>query len=137
MSTPIKTGSFIYLLVVVAFLTVYLVWGSTYLFIRIAVEHFPPMIMGAVRFIIAGLMMFVWCIIRGEKLFSIKIIIPAAVSGLFILFIGNGAVIWAEQYLSSSLVAVLVGAAPIWFVLFDIPNRKENFQQYKKFYWEW
>ena len=126
MPAPIKKSPSA-LLVAIAFLTVYLVWGSTYLFIRIAVQHFPPMIMGAVRFILAGLLMFIWCIIKGEKLFSIQTIIPAAVCGLFILFIGNGAVIWSEQYLSSSLVAVLVGAAPVWFVLLDKPNWKENF----------
>jgi len=126
MSTAIKkTPSS--LMVVVAFLTVYLAWGSTYLFIRIAVEHFPPMIMGAIRFIIAGVLMFMWCLIRGEKLFSLQIIKPAAISGFFILFIGNGAVIWTEQYLPSGFVAVLVGAAPIWFVLLDYYNWKENF----------
>ena len=126
MSSPIKKKPSS-LLVITAFLTVYLVWGSTYLFIRIAVEHFPPMIMGALRFLIAGGLMFIWCLIRGEKLFSLKIITPAAISGILLLFIGNGAVIWTEQYLSSGFVAVLVGAAPIWFVLLDYYNWKENF----------
>ncbi len=126
MSTTIKkTPSS--LLVVVAFLTVYLVWGSTYLFIRIAVEHFPPMIMGALRFISAGVLLFIWCFLRGEKLFSLQIIKPAAVSGILLLFIGNGAVIWTEQFLPSGFVAVLIGAAPIWFVLLDYYNWKDNF----------
>lgn len=122
--SPKKVSS---LLVAIAFLTVYLVWGSTYLFIRISVQHFPPMIMGGIRFLVAGFLMLVWCLFKGEKLFSLEAIKPAAVVGVFLLFIGNGAVIWTEQYLSSSLVAVLVGAAPVWFVLLDKPAWKENF----------
>ena len=119
------------LMVVVAFLTVYLVWGSTYLFIRIAVEHFPPMILGALRFVIAGILLFLWCLIRGEKLFSLHIIKPAAISGILLLTMGNGAVIWTEQYLPSGFVAVMVGAAPIWFALLDYYNWKDNFSNWE------
>lgn len=114
------------LLVVIAFATVYLVWGSTYFFIQRAVEHIPPFILGAIRFLIAGTLLLGWCAIKGEKLFNWAHIKPALVSGLLMLFIGNGAVIWAEQSLASSLVAVLVSSAPIWFVVLDKPKWKEN-----------
>jgi drug/metabolite transporter (DMT)-like permease len=114
------------LMVVIAFATVYLVWGSTYFFIQRAVEHIPPFILGAIRFIIAGGILLGWCAIKGEKLFNWSHIKPALVSGLLMLFIGNGAVIWAEQSLASSLVAVLVSSAPIWFVVLDKPKWKEN-----------
>src|ERR1044072_7703124 len=114
------------LMVVIAFATVYLVWGSTYFFIQRAVETIPPFILGAIRFLIAGGLLLGWCAIKGEKLFNWAHIKPALVSGLLMLFIGNGAVIWAETSLPSSLVAVLVSSAPIWFVVLDKPKWHEN-----------
>ena len=80
-------------MVVIAFATVYLVWGSTYFFIQRAVEHIPVFILGAIRFIIAGGLLLGWCAIKGEKLFNWSHIKPALVSSLLMLFIGNGAVI--------------------------------------------
>ncbi|MEX6685928.1 EamA family transporter [Danxiaibacter flavus] len=115
------------LMVVVAFATVYLVWGSTYFFIQRAVSHIPPFLIGAMRFLAAGIIMLTWCALRGEKIFNPQQIRPAVISGLLLLLIGNGTVIWAEQTLPSSLVAVLVSSAPIWFVLLDKPKWKENF----------
>ncbi|MEP7318136.1 MAG: EamA family transporter [Panacibacter sp.] len=114
-------------LVIIAFAIVYLVWGSTYFFIQKAIQHFPPFILGGVRFIAAGILLLVWCLIKKEKLWNPAQMKNAAVTGLLLLFIGNGAVIWAEQNLASSLVAVLVSAAPIWFVVLDKPKWKENF----------
>lgn len=113
-------------LVVLAFATVYLVWGSTYFFIQKAVHEIPPLIVGAFRFLAAGLLMLVWCLIRKEHIWNWSQIKPAAISGLLLLLIGNGAVIWAEKFLASSLVAVLVSAAPLWFVLLERPKWKEN-----------
>ncbi|MFL9483617.1 EamA family transporter [Chitinophagaceae bacterium LWZ2-11] len=115
-------------MVILAFATVYLVWGSTYFFIQKAVAHIPPFLMGAMRFVIAGTIMLVWCIIKGEKIWNPELIKHAAVTGLLLLFIGNGSVIWAEQALPSSLVAVLISAAPIWFVILDKPKWRENFK---------
>jgi drug/metabolite transporter (DMT)-like permease len=114
------------LMVVIAFATVYLVWGSTYFFIQMAIADIPPFIMGSLRFLVAGTLLMGWCIIRGEKIFDPSFIKPAVVSGLLMLFIGNGAVIWAEKSLASGLVAVLVSSAPIWFVVLDKPKWKEN-----------
>ncbi|THU41897.1 EamA family transporter [Niastella caeni] len=113
-------------MVVIAFATVYLVWGSTYFFIQRAVATIPPFILGAIRFIIAGAILLGWCMYKGEKIFNWSHIKPAAISGLLMLFIGNGAVIWAELSLASSLVAVLVSSAPIWFVVLDKPKWHEN-----------
>jgi drug/metabolite transporter (DMT)-like permease len=114
------------LLIILAFATVYLVWGSTYYFILLALKDIPPMLLGAIRFLIAGLLMLAWCVTRGEKIFDTRQMKSAAVTGFLLLFMGNGAVIWSEQYLPSSLVAVLISAAPIWFVVLDKPNWKEN-----------
>jgi drug/metabolite transporter (DMT)-like permease len=114
------------LLVILAFATVYLVWGSTYFFIQKAIQDIPPFILGAFRFLAAGLLMLIWCLIKKEKLWNWKQIKTAGVTGLLLLFIGNGAVIWAEKSLASSLVAVLVSSAPLWFVVLDKPKWKEN-----------
>ncbi|MGZ3915205.1 MAG: EamA family transporter [Flavisolibacter sp.] len=114
------------ILVIIAFATVYLVWGSTYFFIQIAIREIPPFLLGALRFLAAGLVMMIWCLVKGERIWSWQQIKPAAISGFLLLFVGNGAVIWAEKSLASSLVAVLVSAAPLWFVLLDKPRWKEN-----------
>lgn len=113
-------------LVVLAFATVYIVWGSTYFFIQRALEGFPPFILGSFRFIVAGLLMMSWALLNGEDVFNKKQILPAAVSGFLLLFIGNGVVIWVEQFLPSAMVAIMISSSPIWFVLLDIPKWKEN-----------
>ena len=113
-------------LVIVAFATVYVVWGSTYFFIQIAVRHFPPMILGALRFLTAGILLLGWCLYKGEGTGTWQQIRPAIVSGLMLLLVGTGAVIWAEKWLPSSLVAVLISSSPFWFIILDIPRWKEN-----------
>jgi drug/metabolite transporter (DMT)-like permease len=115
-------------MVLLAFATVYLVWGSTYFFIQKAVHDFPPLIMGALRFLVAGGILVAWCLIKGEKLWNPKQFKAAAITGLLLLFVGNGCVIWAEKTLPSSLVAVWVSSAPIWFLLLDKAKWKENFR---------
>jgi drug/metabolite transporter (DMT)-like permease len=107
------------LLVIIAFATVYIVWGSTYFFIQMAIHGFPPLLLGAMRFFTAGILMLVWCIFRGEKIFIKRSIITSAIVGMLLLVGGNGAVIWVEQKLPSAMVAILVSSAPIWFVLLD------------------
>lgn len=113
--------------VVVAFTILYIVWGSTYFFIRMAVEHIPPMLLGAMRFVLAGILMLLWCVVTKQPIFSWKYIRPAVVSGLLLLFLGNGGLIFSEQYLASSLAAILLAGGPIWFVLLDRSKWKENF----------
>jgi drug/metabolite transporter (DMT)-like permease len=114
--------------VAAAFTTVYLVWGSTYFFIRLSVEHIPPMLVGAFRYFPAGLLMLLWCILTKEKIFSWRAIWPAVVSGLLLLVGGNGLLIWAEQYIPSSLAAILLASGPIWFVVLDRGKWGENFR---------
>ena len=115
------------LMVVLAFAIVYLVWGSTYFFIQRTLESIPALMMGSIRFFIAGFILLGWCLIKGEKIWKPEQLKAAAVSGVLMLFVGNGAVIWAEQSLPSSLVAVLVSSSPIWFVVLDKPKWKDNF----------
>jgi drug/metabolite transporter (DMT)-like permease len=114
--------------VVIAFAIVYLVWGSTYFFIRIAIQDIPPLMMACMRFFISGFLLLTWCLIQGEKVFILENIRPAIVSGLLLLLIGNGAVVWSEQFLSSSFAAVIASTSPIWMVIMDGRNRKTNFK---------
>jgi drug/metabolite transporter (DMT)-like permease len=115
------------LLVVIAFATVYIVWGSTYFFIRMGeAGGLPPFVLGAVRFTTAGILLMSWCVFKKEKIFVWKDMITAALTGILLLFIANGIVIWSEQTLPSAMVAILVSSAPIWFVLLDKPNWAVN-----------
>lgn len=113
-------------MVILAFATVYIVWGSTYFFIQKAVHGFPPFLLGAIRFLIAGALMLGWSLLRGEEIFVKENMKHAAIGGVLMLFIGNGAVIWVEQYMPSAVVAILVSSSPIWFVLLDKPKWREN-----------
>jgi drug/metabolite transporter (DMT)-like permease len=113
-------------LIIIAFATVYLVWGSTYFFIQVALKHFPPMIMGAFRFLTAGTLLMGWSLFKGENIGTWRQIKPAIITGLMLLLVGTGAVIWAEKWLPSSLVAVLISSSPFWFVILDLPRWREN-----------
>ena len=113
-------------LVILAFAIVYVVWGSTYYFIQVAVISIPPMMLGALRFIAAGGLLMIWCVARGEKPGNRSQITYSVITGLMMLLGGTGAVIWAEKWLPSSLVAILISSSPFWFVLLDLPKWKEN-----------
>ncbi|TKC64055.1 EamA family transporter [Pedobacter hiemivivus] len=114
------------LMVILAFAIVYVVWGSTYFFIQKALAGFPPFILGAFRFLAAGFLLITWCAIKGEKIFDKKSIRHAAIGGILMLGVGNGLVIWVEQFTPSGLVAILVSSAAMWFVILDKPKWKEN-----------
>src|SRR6476646_1275614 len=116
------------LLVIVAFATVYIVWGSTYFFIQMAIHGFPPMLMGAFRYTLAGVLMLAWCGINGDKVWVKKDIINSGISGILMLTAATGIVIWVEQTLPSAMVAIMVSIAPMWFVLLDTANWSVNFK---------
>ena len=115
-------------LVIAAFATVYIVWGSTYFFIRLSVAHIPPMLVGLLRYLVAGVLMLGWCLLTGKDIFSRGTIGPAFVSGLLLLCCGNGALIWSEQYIPSGLAAILLASGPVWFVVLDKGKWRENFR---------
>ncbi len=105
--------------VVAAFAAIYILWGSTYLGILYAIETIPPFLMASARFLIAGGLLFGWCLLKGERLPPTNSIYKIAFSGMLMLFIGNGAVTWVEQYLPTGLAAIIVATVPLWFVLLD------------------
>lgn len=102
-----------------AMLSVYIVWGSTYLAIRFAVQTMPPFLMAATRFLIAGVVLFVFRRARGDAAPSDREWRSAAIIGLLLLLGGNGGVVWAEQRVNSGHAALVVGATPLWMVLID------------------
>lgn len=105
--------------VLVAFATIYFVWGSTYLAIRYALETLPPFLMAGSRFLIAGSMLYAWARFRGiERPTRPNWTAAFIVGGLFFLG-GNGGVVWSEQRVPSGLVALLVAMVPVWMVLLD------------------
>jgi drug/metabolite transporter (DMT)-like permease len=105
--------------VLAAFAAVYVVWGSTYLAIRYAVESIPPLMMGGTRFLVSGAILYVWARARGTPSPNRKEWRDATIAGVLMLCFGNGAVSWAEQHLPSGLVALLVAVVPLWMVLVD------------------
>ena len=102
-----------------ALIVVYLIWGSTYLAIRYAVETTPPFLMAAVRFIISGGFLYALRSFKGDPRPETVEWRSAAIIGVFLLVGGNGGVAWAEQFVTSSLAALLVATVPLWMVLLD------------------
>ncbi len=102
-----------------AFASVYIIWGSTYLAIRIAIESIPPLLMAGFRFIIAGTVMYLWGRLRSKERPTKVHWKSAAIIGLMLLLVGNGGLSWAEQVIPSGIAALLVAVSPLWFILID------------------
>ena len=109
-------------LVLAAFAAIYLIWGSTYLGIRFAVETIPPFVLGGARFLLAGGILYAWLRFKGVPNPTGFHWRNAAVVGGSLLGVGNGGVNWAEQKVASSLTALLIAITPLWFVLLDWPR---------------
>lgn len=115
------------LMVVICYLIVYIVWGSTYFFIEKALHAFPPFVLGSIRFIVASVILFSYCGIRGYVLWDKKSVKDAIFVGFLLLFVDMAAIIWAEQHISSAIVSIIAAASAIWFIIFDKNKWKENF----------
>ncbi|MBI4417527.1 MAG: drug/metabolite exporter YedA [Ignavibacteriales bacterium] len=105
--------------IITAFAAVYIIWGSTYLGIRFAVESIPPFLMAGTRFIIAGLILYGFVFWRGVERPTLAQWKSAAIVGAALLFLGNGGVSWAEQYVPSGITALIIAVTPVWFLIFD------------------
>lgn len=116
------------LAVIVAYFLIYVVWGSTYYFIGVALEGFPPFLLGALRFTAAGLLLLVLCRFHRERIFRKELIRRSAVSGIVLLFIDMAVIMLAQRYVSSSLVAIVASSTAVWIMLLDVPMWKQNFR---------
>jgi drug/metabolite transporter (DMT)-like permease len=105
---------------VVAFAIVYVVWGSTYLAIRFAIETLPPFLMAAARFLTAGIVLYVWArLVAGAAKPGRAQWRAAAIVGSLLLVGGNGLVVWSELRIPSGVAALLGGTTPLWMVSID------------------
>lgn len=102
-----------------AFLAVYLIWGSTYLAIRFVEETLPPFFMAGTRFVIAGIILYVWARLRGASRATRPEWGRVFVVGGLMLLGGHGAVVWAEQWVPSGLTSLLIATVPLWMVFSD------------------
>src|SRR5215210_432594 len=112
MNRPSRTA------VVTAFTAVYLIWGSTYLGIKFAIETLPPFLMAGARFVTAGVILYLWTLRDPAG----RVRRPAsewgwtALGGALLLFGGNGGVVWASYRVPSGVIALLIAVTPIWMV---------------------
>ena len=105
-------------LIVVAFVAIYIVWGSTYLFNKIAVSELPPFFLASIRFFIAGVLMIGLAIFSKQKLsISKKELLNSVAASFFFMVYGNGVFVWALKYVDSGFGALLASTQPL-FVLF-------------------
>ena len=103
-----------------ALATIYVVWGSTYLAIRVMVEDIPPLLGAGIRFLIAGAILYAWLVWKrpaGTRAATGRQLLGAAIVGLLLMFGGNGLVTVAEQEVPSGLAALLIATVPLWVVL--------------------
>ena len=115
----------------IALLALYIVWGSTYLAIRFAVETLPPFFHAGMRFLVSGIILLVWRRMAGDPVPTKSQWRSTAIVGVTLLLGGNGLVAWAEQRVPSGIAALMVGMSPLWLVLFEALRRggaKPNWQ---------
>src|SRR5262249_50615813 len=103
-----------------AFSIIYFVWGSTFLAIRIGVHEVPPLLFAAMRFLTAGVLLYVWMLVRGERSPTARQWLSASVLGFFIFVCDYGLLFWAEQRVPSGISAVLLATIPVFMTLSEI-----------------
>ncbi len=103
----------------IAFIAVCVIWGTTYLAIKVALETIPPFLMGGIRYVIAGLVLGAVLAARGEKIPPPGEWGRLAFLGFLMITLGNGGVNWGEQYLASGITSVVIATSPFWMVAVD------------------
>src|SRR5215211_4955928 len=107
-------------LIILAFAAVYILWGSTYLGIRLAIETLPGFLMAGARFSLAGAILLTFSLLKGQRfVISLSEWRKAFLVGALLLLCGNGGVTWAEKYVATGLVALLVATEPLWIVILN------------------
>ena len=111
------------LLIILAFACIYIIWGSTYLAIRYAVETIPPLFVASFRHLIAGALLFGWCLRRGLRPVRQQWFASIVLGALFFL-IGHGTLHWAQQNLPSGMAAFLIATEPIFVAIILTATRR-------------
>jgi len=105
---------------IAAFVAVYVIWGSTYLAIRFAVQTLPPLLMASARFVVAGVIVLLWARLRDRAAWPTRVEWRVGlIGGTLLLLGGNGGVSWAEQRVPSGIAALLVAVVPVFMVLLE------------------
>jgi drug/metabolite transporter (DMT)-like permease len=110
--------------VILCFLSIYLIWGSTYLAIRYAVESIPPLYTAGTRHLTAGIILLSWCLAKGLRPTWAQIR-ASLIIGMFFFLISHGALHWAEQKVPSGLASLLISSEPIWVFLLSAIAAKQ------------
>src|SRR6516225_3057699 len=105
---------------ILAFAIIYLVWGSTFLAIRVGVREVPPFLLAAMRFLVAGLVLYVWMIAQGERSPRLRQWIAAFLLASMIFVLDYGSLFWAEQRVPSGIAAVMLATIPVFMALAEI-----------------
>ena len=103
----------------IAWVAVCVIWGTTYLAIKVALETIPPFLMGGLRYLLAGVILALVLLARGRPLPALAHWSRSAVLGFFMVSLGNGGVVYGEQFVPSGLTAVIIGTSPFWMVSVD------------------
>ncbi|WP_163514988.1 EamA family transporter [Gelidibacter japonicus] len=102
------------LLIILAFFSIYVIWGSTYLLNKIAVTELPPFMLASIRFMTAGLLIFIIAKLMGKSLaITKKQLVNVFIAGFLFLTLGNGVVVWALKYVDSGFAALEISAQPL------------------------
>ena len=100
-----------------ALLALYIVWGSTYLGIKVTIETIPPFFHAGIRFLVSGIILVVWQRAAGQSMPTRRQWMSTAIIGILLLLGGNGLVAWAEQFIPSGIAALIIGSSPMFLVL--------------------
>jgi drug/metabolite transporter (DMT)-like permease len=106
--------------ILLAFAIIYFVWGSTFFFIRVGVQQMPPLVMAALRFLVAGVVLVGWRAARGEHLPAPRQWASSFLLGFLIFVCDYGLLFWAEQIVPSGIAAVLMATIPVFIVIFEV-----------------
>ena len=118
-------------LIVLALGALYFIWGSTFLAMRFAIESFPPFLMGAIRFLVAGLLLFGWLKMKGVPSPKRSEWLGAGIVGTLLLAVGNGGVAYAELTVSSGVAALAIATVPLWTAIFaSLWNEKPHAREW-------
>jgi drug/metabolite transporter (DMT)-like permease len=113
-----------------AFASIYIIWGTTYLAIKIGIEFFPPYLMASLRYLLAGTILLGYSLTRGESIFATNVK-QNFLLGAFIMTFGQATAFWAEKYISSGLTAVFSSLMPICYIIID----RRHWKNYSRSKW--
>lgn len=105
--------------IIAAFGIIYIVWGTTYLAIRLAIDTIPPFLMAGIRFTVAGILLYGWSHWRFQQKPGVGDWGKAAIPGILMFVGGNGLLTWSETFIPSGLAALIIGTVSIWMILLD------------------